>query len=259
MSWGIKFLRGNRADPKPAAERPTRAAPAAAEGVGEEAPALSEALAPLSETAAPTLSVQDAEALLVQGGEAADAGDFDRARELYQEVEGSGALAEWAAFRIGLLERGRGDEAAAEAAFGRAIGRAPDLFWAHYERLALRSVRTDLGRRDRHVEALLEIAWQPLEAPHVVEFDATALAVWRDGKRDLAGRLLARLFPLDALGADLLARIVETAPDPALIEAASSVAPRCSANSAAKEPCPARRRASKAPSTLRSRISTQAG
>ena len=215
MSWTPRFLRARRGDDKPATEDPARVAPAAATADERSSEAVPEA-------PVPTLSVQEAETLLGEGGHAADTGDLDRARRLFEEVERSGRLCAWAAFRIGMLERGRGDEAAAAAAFERTIKQAPDLFWAHYERLRLPSVRADRGRRDRAAEAILEIAWEPLEHAHVVELDATARAVWADGKRDLAGRLLARLFPSDALGADALARIVETALDPALVEAASA-------------------------------------
>lgn len=207
MSWASNLLRRGRGGAKAA---PARHAPATPPPP------------PPPSAPEPKLTVEQARELFSEGVARAEAGEAERARAIFERIEDGDPYGDWAAFRIGLLDREGGDETAAEAAFTRAIALNPELFWAHYERLRLPSVRGDRGRRDRYVEALLDIGWETLSPAHVGEIETSAAAVWRDGKRDLAGRLLARVFPSEALGAESLARIVETALDPELIEAASA-------------------------------------
>lgn len=210
MPWAGKLLRTLRggADPAPVV---------AAYETAAEVPAA----APEPEPE-PTLSHDDAAALLAEGVVALEAGELDGARRAFEALEASGRFTDWAAFRIGMVERERGDEASAERAFTTAITRNPAIFWAHYERLRLSLVRDDRARRDRYVEEVLDQPWEDLQAPHVAQLEQVALAVWQDGKRDLAGRLLARLWPSEALSANAVGKIVETALDPALIDAAGA-------------------------------------
>ena len=213
MPWGAKLLRSLRGEPERAPEPAPapRAEPEVAAPVTEAPP-----------PPEPTLSEDAAAALLTEGVRAFEAGELDRAMRAFEELDGSGRLSEWAAFRIGLVKRERGDEPAAEQAFSRAIAHAPDLFWAHYERLRLSSVRDDRTRRDGYAEAMLDVAWEDLQPPHVAQVEQVAAAIWRDGKHDLAGRLLAKLWPSASLSHVSLGRIAETALDPALAEAAAA-------------------------------------
>lgn len=167
----------------------------------------------------PRISGDEAAALLAAGVAALDSGDLDQARQLFEQLETSGRLMDWAAFRLGLTLRRLDDEPGAKAAFERAIRRSPHLFWAHFERLQLPAVREERSVRDAAADAMLDSEWTDLQSAHVAEIEALSRSIWRDGKRDLAGRLLARLWPSTALSAESLDRIVETALDPDLIEA----------------------------------------
>ena len=207
MPWGSKLLRSLRGEPERPPEPPVDQA------------VLAPDVAPAPEA---TLSHEAAAELLADGVRAFDAGELDQARRAFEDLEASGRFTDWAAFRIGMVERERGDEAAAERAFATAIARTPNLFWAHYERLRLPSVRDDRAKRDAYAEALLDARWEDLQPAHVGQLEQVAAAIWRDGKHDLAGRLLAKLWPSVALSQTALDRIVETALDPALVEAAST-------------------------------------
>lgn len=215
MPWGAKFRRGALGEPtspEPPATAPgwgDDAAPATVDAVAEPAPA-------------PSLTQAQANELLATGTAALDRGAFDEARAAFDQVFASGQLGEWAAFRIGLLERARGDDMAAETAFDAAVAQAPQLFWAHFERLRLPSLLADRAKRDRHAETILELDWESLQPPHVAALEIVARAIAADGKRDLAGRLLARLWPADALDRESLELIAGTALDPALADAANA-------------------------------------
>lgn len=208
MPSGDKILRTLRGDPD---QPPSTEADVTA--IGSPAPPV--------ETDTP-LTEDEANALLAESARAFDAGELDQARRAFEDLQAAGRFTDWAAFRIGMIERELGDDAAAEQAFTTAIARTPDLFWAHYERLRLPSVRDDRRTRDGYAEAVLDIGWDSLQPAHVAQLEQVALAVWRDGRHDLAGRLLAKLWPSEALSVAALTKIVETALDPELVEAAST-------------------------------------
>jgi lipopolysaccharide biosynthesis glycosyltransferase len=216
MPWGGKLLRALRGDAEAEPQKPALA---------PEPPVLSpepEAAAPEPDQPEPTLSHDEAVALLADGVRAFEAGELDQAQRTFDDLRASGRFGDWAAFRLGLIARERGDERAADEGFAAAIAANPELFWAYYERLRLPTVHNDPERRDAAVRAMVDIPWEPLEPPHVAQIEQLAAAIWRDGNRDLAGRLLARAWPSPALSATALARIAETATEPALAEAAAA-------------------------------------
>lgn len=174
--------------------------------------------------AAPTDLTADEALSLLRAGEADfDSGRLDSAAGKFERLIAAGLLDEWAHFFLGRVHREAGRQDEALAAFDAAIARDRTLFWAHYERLrmhARRNAAADLlGALARD---LVAIDWLPMQAEHVEAVSGVAHRLWDEGDRALGGKLLARLWPSEALDQLALNRIVEAHVDVAAARGAAA-------------------------------------
>lgn len=167
-------------------------------------------------------TAEAAMALLERGEAAYGAGRLDEARGAFEALVAAGMLGGWAQFFLGRVWRDLDQRERALAAFDAAIEQAPDLFWAHYERLVMRHRGgADAEALTPLVELLAALNWDPLAGPHVAALQPIAHALWDEGQIDPAGTLLERLWPSEELAPLALHRLAERASDPAIAAAAA--------------------------------------
>lgn len=139
-----------------------------------------------------------------------DAGDHAGAAPLFEALAARGDYRQWGNFYLGRITAARGDHAGALTAYDAALGHAPTLFWAHYERLLLAMhIAAPVPQLADHASAIAAVEWEPVQGNHVRELERVAHAVWDGGHRAEAGRLLARLWPSTDLSRLAITRIVE--------------------------------------------------